>query len=355
LKAVLAGLLALLALAPVLAQAPDLGPVSKAANDALGQVVPPLLNATYTATGQNITREDVRIFVDLNFTKGDVNFLGLLVGSGKAEVQASLHARIEMRVISSERIRAALEGDNAYNMSAENATFLSEVYLPAEVFRATLAGEVVALFQDEQEAAMAQYFQDSVPELKVLGVEFKWSNIHPTQTFTDLSLTEPPIVLEVDLVAQYIRIESIRSLLEVYFDVQENKDEGKADYIDQVKAENGTALRSRDFFAAAAYTQLLNLSMQPGWSLDIGLHLPRGYSFTYFNDEVEQADDRNALFKVNALDADDDVDKVFLASITHRKAIAFALLVALWASTMLVAFPLRALYGRYRLGRMKAK
>ena len=35
--------------------------------------------------------------------------------------------------------------------------------------------------------------------------------------------------------------------------------------------------------------------------------------------------------------------------------VAFALLVALWTVGLVVSFPIRFLYGRYRLPRMKAK
>lgn len=355
---VLAAALLVATVVPALGQAPDLGPVAGPVNDLLGQVVPPLLNTTYATLGQNITREDVRMTLDLNFSKGDVNFFGLLLGSGKAEVQAKIHARLEMRVISSDRIRAAIEGENAYNVSAENATFLSEVFLPAEVFRATLTAEAIAAFQSDQESALADYLGNTVPELDILGLEFGWSNVHPQQALTDLSLTEPPIVVELDLVVQYIRVESIRSLLQAYFDTQQNPDpekESRKEYVERIKDENGTPLRSRDFFAAAAYTQLLNLSMQPGWSLDIALHLPKGYSFTYFNDEVERDGERGAKLHVDALTASEEVHKVFLASITHRKMVAFALLVALWAVGLMAAFPLRFLYGRYRLPRMNSK
>jgi hypothetical protein len=345
-----------LLVAPAFAQPPpDLGPVVGPVNEALGQVVPPLLNATYAATGQNITREDVRLAVELNFTKGDVDFFGLLLGSGRAEVQAKIHGRLEMRVISSERIRAAVEGENAYNMSAENATFLSEVFLPAEVFRATLTAEAIAAFQKDQEAALGDYLHRTIPELDILGLEFAWSNVHPQQALTDVSLTEPPIVLELDLVVQYIRVESVRSLLSAYFESRDPDPakESRKEYIARMKAENGTPLQERDFFAAAAYTQLLNLSMQPGWSLEIDLRVPRGYSFTYFNEEVENHGDRHATFAVNAQSADDEVQKVFLASLTHRKMVAFALFMALWAVGLVAAFPFRFLYGRYRLPRMK--
>ncbi|HJQ93359.1 MAG TPA: hypothetical protein VJ874_03625, partial [Candidatus Thermoplasmatota archaeon] len=344
------------------AQAPDPGPVLKPIDDLLGQAVPPVLNATYAATGQNITREDVRMWLWVNLTKGDVNFLGLTLGAGRAEVQAALHGRLEMRVISSDRIRAAAQGENAYNVSAENATFLSTVYLPAEVFRATLAAETVAAFQRSEEDALAAYLREVVPEMDILALDFTWSNISPTLVADDASMTDPPIVLELDLVVQYLRIESIPSLLDAYFAGRDDESkEGRKEYIKRMKEDNGTPLQERDFFAAAAYTQLLNLSMQPGWSLDVMLHLPRGYAFTYFNEAVESDGDRSATLRISGDEegvdpaADEEVRKVFLASITHRKMVAFALLVALWVTGLVVALPARFVYSRYRLPRMKVK
>lgn len=353
-----AALLLLLAAAVGQAQAPpDLGAVSKPANELAGQVVPPAMSAAYSALGQNITREDVRIALWLNLTKGDVNALGLVVGSGRAEVQAALHGRLEMRVISSDRIRAALQGENAYNVSADNATFLSQAYLPAEVFRASLTAEAIAAFQRSEEDALARYLRETVPEMDVLALDFTWSNVAPTQGLDSSSLTDPPIVLELDLVVQYLRIESVPHLLQAYFAPKEPNPakEGRNAFIEKMKKDNGTPLRERDFFAAAAYTQLLNLSMQPGWSLDLHLRLPRGYSFTYFNDQVRSRDDRDAELHVDALTSSSEVHKVFLASLTQRKMVALALLVGLWAAGLVAAFPVRFVYGRYRLPNMRAK
>jgi hypothetical protein len=160
--------------------------------------------------GQNITREDVRIYADINFTKGDVDLLGLVLGSGNAEIQAKIRTRLEMRVISSDRVRAAIEGENAYNMS-DDTTWMSQAYLPAEVFRASLSAEVIAAFQRDQETRLGEYLAETVPELDVLSLEFGWKNVHPQQALSDVSLTEPPIIVTLDLVVQYLRVESIPS------------------------------------------------------------------------------------------------------------------------------------------------
>lgn len=338
---------------PAFAQGPDLSPVTRPLNDLAGQAVPPALTALYAATGNNITREDVRITLDMNFTKGDVGLAGLLIGSGKAEIQAKIQGRLEMRVISSDRVRAALEGENAYNIDAGNATFLSQAYLPAEVFRASASAEVVAAFQRDQEDALHAYLTRALPEMDILKLDFIWSNVHPYQTTSDASLTEPPIVLELDLVLQYIRVESVNSLVKAYFDKDKKGDDGRKAYVEDLKQDNGDPLRTRDFFAAAAYTQLLNLSMQPGWTLDITLALPQGYSFTYFNDQVERVSDRKASLHVDASSSDEEVGKVFLAAITHRRLVALVLFGALWVVGLLAAFPLRFVYGRQRVLRLK--
>jgi hypothetical protein len=341
-------------LPPALAQfPPDLGAVSGPLDPIAGQVVPPTLETVYNATGQNISREDVRLFLDLNFTKGDMNLFGLVIGSGKAEVQAHLHVRGELRVISSDRIRAAIEGENAYNMSTDNLTFLSDVYLTADMFRATLTAEAIALFQKAQEAALAQYLRESVPEMDVLSLEISWSNVTPQQAFTDTDITGPPIVVELDLVVQYIRIESVPSLVGAYLG-SKDKGDGKKDYLQELKERNGAEPKERDFMGAAAYTQLLNLSMQPGWSLKAGLHVPRGYSFTYANHPVQSEDERSAAFEVDASDSDAEVKEVFLASITHRRAVALALFISMMVIGTIAAFVPRFLYVRYRLARLAA-
>ncbi len=327
----------------------DAGPIVGPLDGLLGTVVPPAMGTVYRALGQNITREDVRIHLDLNITKAEVNALGLILGSGKAEVQAAVTLRVEMRVISTDRIRAALEGENAYNVSAENATFLSEVYLPADVFRATLAAEVIAAFQADQERAIADYLARVVPELEVLGLDLAWENTQPQAALTDFDLTEPPIVLEVSAILQYLRIESIPSLLAAYAGTARMPEDPDDAYAKRLKEENGDPLRARDFFSAAAYTQLLNLSMQPGWSLDVSLSVPRGFSFEYANEAVERHGDRAISFQVDALDANSSQQEVLLTSITHRRAVALALFTTLWAVGLAVAIPLRFLYVRYRI------
>ncbi len=312
--------------------AQDPGDALRSLDEVLGDTVPPALGTVYQVAGQNITREDVRIFFDVNITKGDVGIFGLLVGSGTAEVEAQLTLRVEMRVISSERLRAAAEGENDYNASAQNATFLTEVFMPAEVFRASLVAEAMASFQEEQETALADYIASTLPELDVLAIEVAWENTEPQKALGDVSLTEPPITVTLDTTVRYLRTESVGSLLSSYLGRQgESKDPEKA-YIQRLKDENGEALRTRDFFSAAAYTQLMNMSMQPGWSLEVDMRVPRGYSFEYANENIDVHSDRHISFAVDALADDDEKQEVLLVSLTHRRAVALTLFAVMMAA-----------------------
>jgi len=352
-RAVLLLLLALPVL-PGASQAPDPGPVTEVVDGAVGDVVAPAQRALGNATGQNLSQEDVRLFLNMTFTKGDVDLLGLVLGSGEAEVQASIAFRAEMRVVSSDRVRATAEGENAYNMSAENATALSEVYLTSEMFRATLSAEAIAAFEEEQGQALAEMLESTVPELEVLRMDLAWDHTSPVETLGDTSLTEPPLVLEIDAVVRYLRTESVPSLLASYMERRSAPEDPKKAYIERLKAENGDTLHARDFFAAAAYTQLLNLTMQPGWTLDAVLQLPRGYSFTYFNENVHVEGDGTARFRVDGDGTQDGPPEVILASITHKRAVALVLFVAVVVLGLLLSLPGRFLYERYRIPRLAA-
>lgn len=342
-------------LLPAAAQQPE--DLEREVDQLVGETVPPVQEGVAAATGDDLSQEDVRLYLNMSFTKGGVDLGGLLLGSGETEVQASIRFRAEMRVVSSDRVRAAAQREDAYNVSAENATALSDVYLTAEMFRATLSAEAIAAFQEEQGSALARYLEEAVPELETLKLDLRWSNTSPLQTPQDLSLTEPPLVLEIDAVVQYLRVESVPSLLSAYLERQAGPEDPKKAYVQRLKADHGDPLRARDFFAAAAYTQLLNLSMQPGWSLDAQLELPRGYDFTYFNENVQVGADGKARFRVegDAEGPQDEAGLVVLASITHKRAVALALFATTMLAGLLVALPGRFLYHRHRLPRLAAQ
>jgi hypothetical protein len=152
------------------------------------------------------------------------------------------------------------------------------------------------------------------------------------------------------MVAQYIHIDSIPGLLRAYLASKADPSaHGKDAYVDRLKRENGDSLMHRDFFAAAAYTQLLNLSMQPGWSLDLRLQVPKGYQFTYFNSAVKRESPQAVRLHVDGLSSNNEVQDVFLASITQPRAVVLALFIALWVGSWLLAAPFRFAYGRWRV------
>ncbi len=324
----------------------ELDPVVEEADKLVGDEVPPALDAAYDAAGQNITREDVRIRFDLNITKGKIGVLDMVLGGGKAIVEAQVQVRVEMRVISTERVRAAIQGDNPFAAQTENATFLSKMYLPAEVFRATLAAEVIASFQEEQEVALEAWLRAMIPELEVDGVEVAWFNTSPLAATTDGSLKEPPIIMTMEATVRYEREESLVGLLSHYMETRDEPDSPKRKYLKELKEENSDPLRARDFFAAAAYSQLLNISMQPGWSLDVWVNLPPGYSIEYANHEVDVDGKRTATFTLDGGTSDQPVRDVFVVSLTHRRGVMTVLLAAMVVVGGVLAAPGHFLYGR---------
>jgi hypothetical protein len=94
--------------------------------------------------------------------------------------------------------------------------------------------------------------------------------------------------------------------------------------------------------------------MQPGWSLDMNLAVPRGYSFTYANENVQYHDERHISLHVDALAADDETQQVYLTSITQKRAVASALFGALWVAGLVIALPFRFFYVRKRLAGLAA-
>jgi hypothetical protein len=346
--------MAILLLPVAFSQVPPVppNPVVPLADQVLGSVVVPVVGAAYNATGQNITREDVRLRLDMNLTKGDVGVLGLLLGSGNIEVQANIHAHAELRVISVDRVRSLVEDNTRLNVTGGNATFLEKVYLPAEVFRASLSAEALAAFQREEENMLANLLQRTVPDLTILGLRLVWSHTSPGEVLGDTSLTEPPITVDLYLVVQYLRVESIPSLFAEYTGSSHAAgNDTKARYLSELK-DNHTAPRSaRDFLAAAAYDQLLNLTMRPGWSLDVNMSLPRGYEFTYFNQGVDQRSRHDVHFRLDASRSNADVQDVLVASITQPRAVIAGLFAAMWVVGLIVALPARGAYAWLRLNR----
>jgi hypothetical protein len=175
----------------------------------------------------------------------------------------------------------------------------------------------------------------------------------PTEALTDFSLTEPPIVVEIDAILRYLRVESVPSLLALYFGREDRPTSGQEAALALVKKEAGAPLRTRDFFAAAAYTQLVNLSMQPGWSLDVTLRVPRGFTFEYFSENVEVSPDRReARFRIDGSESDTDVKEALLASLTQRRAVALALFSVMWLVALLLVVIPRGIYVRRRVPRL---
>ena len=85
------------------------------------------------------------------------------------------------------------------------------------------------------------------------------------------------------------------------------------------------------------------------WSLEVNLAVPRGYSFEYVNENVHQPNEQQLAFSVDGDQANEEDPFVFIASITHRGAVAMGMMLALLVVSIVGHAPLGALYYRFRL------
>lgn len=314
--------------------------------------------------GENLTREDVSLALDLDFRTLDFDLVGMVFGGGTLEANARLAAKLELRAISVSRIEELLaeRTQGAVNLSTLGVNASRQV-IAADEFRSLLAGEALAAFEDEQESLVRAIVQDSFPDLTILSAEFEWSQTDPlVNTQGDLDrqfprLTEPPIVLDAVVELQVLRRESLAALL---LDAlrEEAAEEGFApgggggaieddeapdpreELIERLRAENEGAFYERSAFSRLGITQLLVLRMEPGWDLDMTMRLPKGYTFEYASADVAVAPDLGgARTAVYARDSGEPVPNPVAISISNRYLVTVALLATVLLAGALLRLP----------------
>lgn len=262
----------------------------------LGQVEENRTRVSEVVLGPQLQREDVDVQLDMEFRDVDFDTLNVIFGGGKFTAVARVQARIDMRVLAASRVQDAVEGavpgsGNLTVLAGSEARFI-----PADVFRASLAGEALAAFQDEQEERLADFLTATIPNVTVLATSFQWSNISPQDSLErppgvpnsppdsgdDLNdPTFPPITLDATIDVQYLERTNLFDILDKALKPQSEREKER-----KRQVADAAASYERSAFGLLGIRQVLDLQAFSGWDLVVRVKLPQGYTFEEASPDV---------------------------------------------------------------------
>lgn len=320
----------------------------------LGEVKDGAKDAQEEYVGPELSREDVDVSIDMEFTSVDFDSVNVIFGGGRFEANARISARIDMSVIAASRVREALDGV-APPVGNVTALALSEAdYIPADAFRASLAGEALAAFQDEQEERLSEFIADSIPNVTVVSARFEWSNFSPDDSFEDPSLPNDPVTggppsaydvndpafppLTLDAVVQVQYLERT-NLLKIIEKALEPKSEAEKERKAQVA--DARASYERSAFGLLGIRQVLDLQAFEGWNIAVRVHLPDGYTFEEASPDVILGQDlREAEVLTLGKDASGTVLNPVSLTLSNRFLVSIALLGSVLLAGTILRFPI---------------
>lgn len=336
-------LLAALLLAPsALAQLPPLDPpsiVGPPANQVVTTVTPILENET----GEELTQEDIDITLLVNVTNAEFQIGGILTGGGKVQTDFNVEGHLEFRAVSVARLDAAMrKSTGERNVSVSNALGLdtNRSVLTAEEIRTAGGGALLQAFQSYQQDATRTLMKGILPGLDVLTVDFSWSNTVPADPRVDPeapeeagrpSLTEPPLVLDVDISMRYVDRLALLDLLAEYqrekeLEAERGKDEREL-LRDRIKENQTLPPLERSVFHIMAIDQLLAFNVEPGWRLRLTLTVPKGFTIEGATDELIRSPDRRSVtYFADGGQATVAVESAGVASLSSRPTVVTWLL-----------------------------
>ena len=306
------------------------------------QVLWPMTNLT----GYNFTSEDINIDVQMNFADIDVDVPGIIFGSGKLRADMDIKIRLELRVISFAMIMGLISGSGGNatenNSDAQNASMWSGVYIPADAFRATLTGDLLALFVAEEEKMVKKWLESSLPDATILSVSLEWDNASITTLATspDLDPREPPLVILGTASIRYIMYLSAYQML---LESGKQKDYGTPELQKRELQERLAApMSERGFFGMLAYDFFMVLNATPGWNISITVHLPPSWSFEYVNQKAMYGEKMHTVsFAADAKNLSEGILSAAVLSITNRGMVISYCLIVAAALITVIGLPIR--------------
>lgn len=291
------------------------------------------------ATGERLDREEVDVRMDMEFRDVGFDAFGMVFGGGSFRADARLTTRLDFHVISVGRVQDALEEASGTPVDpSEHGLDARRQHLSADAFRATLAGQALAAFQQEQEARVTRLVTESFPEVTVLGSYFAWANTSVSDSRRGDPLPglarpapghdarNPPVTLVSVLELQYARRVSLVSWLEDAW-TRDPAERAEESLRERLEAEARGAAHERSLFGVYGLPQLIQVRAPPGWDVRLTLRLPEGYTFEEASPEVRVDDAlRSATTAAYARDSDAPVTSAAAVTLGSRTHVAFLLL-----------------------------
>lgn len=328
-------------------------------------------------TGEDLHRQDIRVWVNLAVLDVEYDLPGILFGGGKIGADADAVLHLEFRALAAETLDQAIQSATGDTNASLNSTFgvpTGRVALTAEEVRTLGAGALLSYFQDLEAEAAKDFLQKTLPGLLVQDLSLEWSNTAPVTNFIPteqpsapsppdvnvdpsnpqsalgalgpayilgnaggIQLREPPIVLDATARLSYLNRLQLLQIIENAMDPNEAKVARDA-LKDRLRAEEGDSFRDRNAFNLIGYGQLLNLSVPAGWRIEVGMSVPSGYTIEGVTDELILAEDhRSAGLALDGLAREKQADPVALATLSNR----FLVTTILLGAVLLVGIVLR--------------
>ena len=386
-------LLAILVLVPAIAAQPidpnALGDLVRPALDpVLGAALPPVENET----GEDLHRQDIRVWVDLQVLDVEYDLPGILFGGGKIGADAGAILRLDCRDLAPEFLDDAIRSATGDANASLNATFgipTSRLALTAEEVRTVGAGVLLTYFQEAEASMAKQFLEKTLPGLLVQDLSVEWSSTAPLSNLVpdevpappqpevdpndptaaaslvpllgpvrDVNLREPPIVLDAKARLSYLNRLNLLEILEGLVSPDE-KAVARDALKDQLRAEQGDRFQDRNAFNVIGYGQVLNLSVPSGWRIEVGLGVPDGYTIEGVTDELVLAQDhRSARLALDGLAREQQANPVALATLSNRFLVTSILLGAVLLVGVVLRLPIEftvlSLHNRQAQRRAKA-
>lgn len=272
--------------------------------------------------------------------------------------RARIEADIDMRAIGAARIQEAIDGaaPGAGNITALGIDPRTS-FVPADLFRATFAGEALRAFQDEQEIRLEEFIEATIPDVTVLSTSFEWVNVSPEESLeagvsvpavprdptdpSDAQLydlndpTEPPITLKARVDVEYLQRTSLLEILETALQPKSEEEKARKKQV----ADAGVDY-DRSAFGLLGIRQVLDLQAAEGWNVGVAVIVPDGYTIEEASPDVlVGADLREARVLTLGKDADDTVVNPVSLTLSNRYLVSTALLGAILLVGGIVRFP----------------